>query len=56
MKQWEMMLSNLKEVKAEGCSFPGCGGGPDWCNAEDNGDCPGCGKAEDWDEEAEHDD
>jgi len=42
--------------KAEGCSFPGCGGGPDWCNAEDNGDCPGCGKAEDWSEEGQHDD
>jgi hypothetical protein len=40
------------------CPFPGCEGGPDWCNAEDNGDCPGCGKAEegDWSEEGQHDD
>ena len=35
--------------------FPGCGG-PDRCNAEDDGFCPGCSNAEDWTEEGEHDD
>ena len=28
------------------CLFPGCGGGLDWCNKEDNGECPGCESVE----------